>query len=55
MIEEKIKALPGEPVSTTYYLDHLATEEDSAIVIAEEDFSAAQRELVGSVRLVMSL
>ncbi|KAI9783895.1 MAG: peroxisomal assembly protein [Peltula sp. TS41687] len=49
LVEEKIKALPGEPVSTTYYLDHLATEEDSVIVVTEEDFSAAQRELVGSV------
>lgn len=55
MIEEKIKALPGGPVSTTYYLDHLATDEDSAIIVMEEDFSAAQRELVGSVRLVTGM
>lgn len=51
-LEEKIKMLPGEPISTAYYLDHFATKEDVAVLLTEEDFSAAQRELVGSVRYV---
>lgn len=38
-----------EPVSVSYYLDHMATEDDTAVVVAEEDFVAAQRDLVGSV------
>jgi peroxin-6 len=49
-VDEKIKALLGEPVTTAYYFDHLATEEDVAVMVMEEDFLAAQSELVGSVR-----
>ena len=49
-VDDKIKALPGVPVTTAYFFDHLATDEDIAVMVTEEDFSAAQRELVGSVR-----
>jgi peroxin-6 len=50
-VDEKIKALP-EPVTTAYFFDHLAAEEDVAVMVMEEDFLAAQEELVGSVRYV---
>lgn len=49
-VDAKIKALPGGPVTTAYFFDHLATENDIAVMVTEEDFFAAQRELVGSVR-----
>ncbi len=48
-LEAKIEATHGQRMSTTYYLDHLATEEDTAVVVSEDDFFAAERELVGSV------
>ncbi|KAI9883760.1 MAG: ectonucleotide pyrophosphatase phosphodiesterase [Watsoniomyces obsoletus] len=48
-LEAKIEAMHGQHMSTTYYLDHLATEEDTAVVVSEDDFLAAERELVGSV------
>ena len=49
-IDDKIKALPNGPVTTAYFFDHLATADDVAVMVTEVDFSAAQRELVGSVR-----
>lgn len=49
-VDAKIKALPGGPVSTAYFFDHMATAEDVAVMVTEEDFASAQRELVGSVR-----
>ena len=49
-VDTKIKALPGTPVTTAYFFDHLATNEDIAVMVTEEDFFAANRELVGSVR-----
>ena len=49
-IDTKIRALPNGPMTTAYYFDHLATPEDVAVTVTEADFSAAQRELVGSVR-----
>ena len=49
-VDAKIKSLPGTPVTTAYFFDHLATEEDMAVMVTEEDFLAAQEELVGSVR-----
>ena len=49
-VDTKIKALPGPPVSTAYFFDHLATNEDIAVMVTKEDFFAANRELVGSVR-----
>ena len=48
--DAKIKALPGAPVTAAYFFDHLATEEDIAVMVTEQDFYAANRELVGSVR-----
>ena len=49
-VDAKIKALPGGPVTTAYFFDHLATAEDVAVMVTEEDFASAQRELIGSVR-----
>lgn len=49
-VDEKIKALPGGPVSHAYFFERLAKEEDVAVCVSEEDFHAARRELVGSVR-----
>ncbi|KAL2008801.1 hypothetical protein VTN00DRAFT_6995 [Thermoascus crustaceus] len=48
-VDEKIKELPGGPVSTAYFFDHLATPEDVAVMVTEEDFIQAQSELVASV------
>ncbi|KIV95651.1 hypothetical protein PV10_03277 [Exophiala mesophila] len=51
-VDEKVQAISkarGEEISTGYFFDHLATEEDIQVVVAEEDFTAAQTELVGSV------
>ncbi|KAL4882808.1 hypothetical protein BJY04DRAFT_226879 [Aspergillus karnatakaensis] len=48
-VDEKIKQLPGGPVSTAYFFDHLATPEDVSVLVTEEDFDAAQGELVPSV------
>ena len=39
----------GEPVSTGWFFDHIAGPEDIEVVVNDEDFVAAQRELVGSV------
>ena len=49
-VNAKIKARPGKPVTTAYFFDHLANEDDVKIMVTEDDFLAAQRELVGSVR-----
>lgn len=48
-VDEKIKKLPGGPVSTAYFFDHYATKEDIAVMVTEEDFVAAQKELIPSV------
>ena len=50
-VDSKIKSM-SNPVTTAYFFDHLATQEDIAVMVTEEDFFAAQRELVGSVRYV---
>ncbi len=49
-VDAKIGALPNGPVTTAYFFDHLATPADIAVMVTEDDFIAAQRELVGSVR-----
>ena len=49
-VDAKIQALSNGPVTTAYFFDHLATKDDIAVMVTEEDFLAAQRELVGSVR-----
>lgn len=51
-VDEKIQQLPGEPVSTAWFFDHLATPEDVSVTVTEDDFSGAQDELVPSVRYV---
>ncbi|KAL8768579.1 MAG: hypothetical protein Q9209_005264 [Squamulea sp. 1 TL-2023] len=48
-VDAKIKALPNGPVTTAYFFDHLASKEDIEVMVAESDFMAAMRELVGSV------
>ncbi|PKS07899.1 hypothetical protein jhhlp_006507 [Lomentospora prolificans] len=53
-VDARIKALNADPatgrtVSTAYFFDHLATEEDLAVQVTEADFIEAQRELVPSV------
>lgn len=51
-VDEKVGRISrerGEEISTGYFFDHLATEEDVQVVVGEEDFTAAQNELVGSV------
>ncbi|KAI9764498.1 MAG: peroxisomal assembly protein [Geoglossum simile] len=48
-VDRKIKALPSGPVTTAYFFDHLATTEDTAVMVTEADFFEAKRELVGSV------
>jgi peroxin-6 len=37
------------PISVAYFFDHFATEEDTQVMVEEEDFWAAKRELVPSV------
>ena len=49
-VDAKIKALPDGPVTTAYFFDHYATQEDLAVMVTHEDFLAAQQELTGSVR-----
>jgi peroxin-6 len=53
-VDEKIKRLPGGPVTTAYFFDHLATQEDVSVTVMEEDFLAAQGEMVPSVRYVIN-
>jgi len=48
-VDEKIKNMPGAKVSTAYFFDHYATKEDIAVMVTEEDFVAAQIELIPSV------
>lgn len=40
---------PQPPITVAYFFDHFATEVDTSVVVAEEDFMAAERELVPSV------
>lgn len=47
-VDAKVKAL-DPPKSTQYFFDHLATKEDVEVVVSEEDFRGALRELVPSV------
>ncbi|KAK6081836.1 Peroxisomal biogenesis factor 6 [Seiridium cupressi] len=54
-VDNKIKALnsnlpPGKPpISTSNFFDHHATPDDIAVMVTEEDFLGANRELVPSV------
>lgn len=49
-VDEKIKSLPDGPVTTAYFFDHLATPDDVAVMVTEQDFIDAQSKLVASVR-----
>ncbi|KAK4236754.1 hypothetical protein C8A03DRAFT_16612 [Achaetomium macrosporum] len=57
LVDAKIKAinadLPGHnlraPISTAYFFDHFATQEDISVMVTEQDFLDAHRELVPSV------
>jgi peroxin-6 len=51
-IDEKVKAYNNTHtpnISIAYFFDHLATEEDTAVMVTEEDFMEAHKELVPSV------
>lgn len=51
-VDEKVKAYNAarpSPISIAYFFDHLASEEDTAVMVMEEDFIEAHRELVPSV------
>ncbi|KAI4175275.1 MAG: hypothetical protein LQ343_001811 [Gyalolechia ehrenbergii] len=48
-VDAKIKALPNGPVSHAFFFDNLAKEDDVRVVVTEEDFYSAKKELVGSV------
>lgn len=53
LVDSKIAGLnasSGKPrISTAYFFDHYATPEDVAVMVTEEDFIDAERELVPSV------
>lgn len=55
-VDAKIRAInenpdrSGPPISTANFFDHHATAEDVAVMVTEEDFLDAHRELVPSVR-----
>ncbi|KAJ5572727.1 hypothetical protein N7450_009711 [Penicillium hetheringtonii] len=48
-VDDKIKQLPGGPVSTAYFFDYLAKPDDVSVMVTEEDFLSAQSEMVPSV------
>jgi peroxin-6 len=51
-VDAKIAAINASreyPISTAYFFDHYARKEDVAVLVTEEDFIAAQRELIPSV------
>ncbi|CAK7219329.1 peroxisomal assembly protein [Sporothrix bragantina] len=51
-VDAKIEAMASsgkKPMSTAYYFDHYATPEDVAVLVTEEDFLEANRELVPSI------
>lgn len=47
--ERSRRSSPQARISVAYFFDHFATELDTSVVVAEEDFMAAERELVPSV------
>lgn len=50
-VDEKVKAhnAAHDPITVAYFFDHLATEDDTAVMVTEEDFVEANRELIPSV------
>lgn len=52
VVDEKVKAYNAThspPITIAYFFDHLATEEDTAVMVTEQDFMEAHKELVPSV------
>lgn len=55
LVDQKVAAhnesLPPNtlPITIAHFFDHFATDEDTNVTVAEEDFDAARRELVPSV------
>jgi len=56
LVDKKVNAVNSQnaatgkrKISTAYYFDHFATKEDTAVMVTEEDFVEAERELVPSV------
>ncbi|KAL2199166.1 hypothetical protein P885DRAFT_31443 [Corynascus similis CBS 632.67] len=47
--EGGLAAAPRAPISTAYFFDHFAKPEDLAVMVTEQDFLDAHRELVPSV------
>jgi peroxin-6 len=51
-VDEKVKTYNNThtpSITIAYFFDHLATEEDTAVMVTEEDFMEAHKELVPSV------
>ena len=49
-IDDKIRAMPEPKVTPAQYFDRYATEEDVKVLVTEDDFYSAQKQLVTSVR-----
>ena len=56
LVDSKLAAINNQnvaqgksKVSTAYFFDHYATEQDTAVMVTEEDFENAERELIPSV------
>jgi peroxin-6 len=55
LVDTKIKAINTDPnndgktISTAYFFDHFATQDDVAVSVTEQDFLDAHRELIPSV------
>lgn len=51
-VDEKVKSYNGThspTITIAYFFDHFATEEDTAVMVTEQDFIDAHKELVPSV------
>ena len=51
-VDNKIKALNAsneKQITTAYFFDHYATKEDTAVMVTEQDFLEAHKELIPSV------
>lgn len=57
LVDAKLKAINADlaahglraPISTAYFFDHFATQDDIAVMVTEQDFLDAHRELIPSV------
>lgn len=56
LVDAKIKAINSDPsrqqqrpITTAYFFDHYATQEDVSVMVTEQDFIDAHRELIPSV------